>query len=100
MTVPRLRAHYLPEASEAVYATAVADSDTLIGNVFACRWSYQGRTVLWITQLVVRSDFRRKGVATRMLKSLVKDGDEIFGVLSSHPAALKALSRAVGGMSP
>lgn len=96
MTASRVRAQCLPDSSDAVYATAVVDN-ILVGNVFACRWRHNGRNVLWITQLVVSSDFRRKGVATRIMESLVQDEDEIFGILSSHPAALKALSRAFGG---
>ncbi|KAH6691677.1 hypothetical protein F5X68DRAFT_229526 [Plectosphaerella plurivora] len=99
LTASRVRAQCFPEAADAVYATAIMDG-VLVGNVFGCRWSYNGKSVLWITQLVVSSSFRRRGVATRMLESLLQDGDEIFGILSSHPAALKALSRAFGQMVP
>lgn len=70
----------------------------LAGNVLACRWPYDGGYFCWITQLVVMSPFRRKGLATRLLTELRQDNykDVGYGVLSSHPATISAVFRAFG----
>lgn len=82
----------------------------LIGHVFAPKWIFEGRRVVWVIQLVVRSDWRRKRVATAMLvklRCIAKDeqslrGEEgakrpAVGILSSNPAALKAAITAFKG---
>ncbi|KAK3687213.1 hypothetical protein B0T22DRAFT_438867 [Podospora appendiculata] len=53
-----------------------------------------GRQVCWVTQLVVHDDFRERRLATRLLEKLRKKDDEIFGIMSSHPAALIAIAKA------
>lgn len=70
----------------------------LAGNAFACRWEYAGRQVCWITQLVVHSDYREQSIATTILLNLIEPEDDVFSIMSSHPAACKALSKAIGGM--
>lgn len=70
----------------------------LAGNAFACRWEYSGRQVCWVTQLVVHSDYRERRLATTLLSHLIDNDDDVFGIMSSHPAACKALAKAVGGM--
>jgi hypothetical protein len=52
--------------------------------------------VCWITQLVVHRDYRERRLATTLLLALLDSGDDIFGIMSSHPAACKALARAFG----
>lgn len=66
----------------------------LAGNAFACRWSVDGRTICWITQLVVHHDYRERGLAAGLLDEVRLDGDDVYGVMSSHPAACLAASRA------
>lgn len=70
----------------------------LAGNAFACRWEYSGRQVCWVTQLVVHSDYRERRLATVLLSNLIDNDDDVLGIMSSHPAACKALAKAVGGM--
>lgn len=53
----------------------------------------------WVTQLVVHSDFRERGLAAYLLNLLRQDGDVIFGLMSSHPAACLAAAKAFGGQS-
>ncbi|POS75360.1 hypothetical protein DHEL01_v206246 [Diaporthe helianthi] len=65
-------------------------------NAFACRWEYSGQQVCWVTQLVVHSDYRERRLATLLLSYLIDNDDDIFGIMSSHPAACKALAKAVG----
>ena len=50
----------------------------------------------WVTQLVVHSDYRERGLATRLLNQLRQDNDTIYGLMSSHPAASLAAAKAFG----
>lgn len=97
MSAARLREQCLPEGSAGAYVT-VTINGVLAGNVFACRWQHAGRQVCWVTQLVVHSDYREQRLATVLLSSLIGVDDDVFGIMSSHPAACKALAKAIGGM--
>lgn len=107
MSPNKLRDECLPAGGRNTLVRAVVDGDT-IGHVCACRWdipiasrdieptSWKDR-ICWVTQLVVRSDFRRQGIATKILRHLraqQDDGTIAFGILSSHPAAILAFLRA------
>ncbi|KAL2185753.1 hypothetical protein L209DRAFT_754203 [Thermothelomyces heterothallicus CBS 203.75] len=98
MSTSRLRRSYLPVGTCSSYVCVHVDG-TLVGNAFACRWTYQGRRVCWVTQLVVHRDFRKRRLATRLLEKLRKNDDEVFGIMSSHPAACIALSKACSEFS-
>jgi hypothetical protein len=91
----RLQAQYLP-GNALCYYVRVTVEGRLAGNAFACRWSYQDKTVCWITQLVVHSDFRERGLAVGLLNQLRQDDDAIYGLMSSHPAACLAAAKAFG----
>ena len=91
----RLRAQYLPDNATCSYVR-VTTEDRLAGNAFACRWKYRDQTVCWITQLVVHSDFRKRGLATVLLNQLRQHDDTIYGIMSSHPAACLAAVKAFG----
>ncbi|CAG9945410.1 unnamed protein product [Clonostachys rosea f. rosea IK726] len=95
MSASRLRAQCLPEGSRSSYARVTVNG-TLAGHAFACRWQCGDRQVCWITQLVVHRDYRERRLATTLLLALLDSGDDIFGIMSSHPAACKALARAFG----
>jgi GNAT superfamily N-acetyltransferase len=90
----RLRAQYLPKDAICSYVRVTVDGH-LAGNAFACRWKYNNRTVCWITQLVVHRDYRERGLAVGLLNEL-KDNDDIYGLVSSHPAACVAAARVFG----
>lgn len=94
----RLRAQYLPDNASCFYVRVSVD-DRLAGNAFACRWSYKGKTVCWVTQLVVHTHFRERGLATGLLNHLRQDDDFIYGIMSSHPAACLAAAKAFGSKS-
>ena len=68
----------------------------LAGNAFACRWAYNKKTVCWITQLVVHQDYRERRLAVGLLNQLRHDDDDIYGLMSSHPAACLAAAKAFG----
>ncbi|KAK0655420.1 hypothetical protein B0T16DRAFT_317604 [Cercophora newfieldiana] len=93
MTASRLRNQCLPIGAQCSYVCVKVD-DVLAGNAFACRWNYKGRQVCWVTQLVVHHEFRERRLATGLLAKLRRVEDEIFGIMSSHPAACMALSKA------
>lgn len=91
----RLQAQHLPDNATCSYVRVTVE-DRLAGNAFACRWSYKGTTVCWVTQLVVHSDFRERGLAAGLLNQLRQDDDAIYGLMSSHPAACLAAAKAFG----
>ncbi|OQE27068.1 hypothetical protein PENFLA_c006G06852 [Penicillium flavigenum] len=94
----RLRQQYLPSATDTVvsYYVMVTVDGYLAGNAFACRWNCDGMTVSWVTQLVVGKDYRHNGLATGLLRSLRKTTDDIYGIMSSHPAAWLAAAKSFG----
>ena len=69
---------------------------SLAGNAFACRWAYNKKTVYWVTQLVVYEYFRERGLAIGLLNQLRYYDDNIYGLMSSHPAACLAAAKAFG----
>jgi hypothetical protein len=91
----RLRAQYLLDNATCSYVRVTVE-DRLAGNVFACRWSYKDKTVCWVTQLVVHSDFRERGLAVGLLNQLRQDDDAIYGLMGCHPAACLAAAKAFG----
>ena len=91
----RLRAQCLPDNATCSYGRVCVEN-RLAGNAFACRWSYKDKTVCWVTQLVVHSDFRERGLAVGLLNLLRQDDDAIYGLMSSHPAACLAAAKAFG----
>ncbi|ROT40875.1 hypothetical protein SODALDRAFT_330601 [Sodiomyces alkalinus F11] len=98
ISAARLRAQCLPVHSNTAYAQVTIGGE-LAGHAFACRWTHLGRQVLWITQLVVHRKYRERRLATTLLLSLFDEKDEVFGIMSSHPAACKALVKAFGDLS-
>ena len=90
-----LRAQYLSDNVTCSYVRVTIE-DRLAGNAFACRWRYNERIVCWVTQLVVHSDFRERGLAASLLNQLRQDDDNIYGLMSSHPAACLAAAKAFG----
>jgi GNAT superfamily N-acetyltransferase len=90
----RLRNEYLPRGISSYVRVSV--NGKLAGNAFACRWSVESRTVCWITQLVVHRDYRERGLATGLLNEVKLNGDDVYGIMSSHPAACLAAAKAFG----
>jgi hypothetical protein len=86
MAKDRLRAQCLPKDTTCSFVRVTADS-CLAGNAFACRWTYNNRTVCWITQLVVHRDYRECGLAVGLLNEL-KNDDDIYGLASLPPCCL------------
>lgn len=97
MSAARLGAQCLPTGSRSTYVMITIDG-VLCGNAFACHWEYAGLQGCWVTQLVVHRDYRERRLATTLLLTLIdNNNDDVMGITSSHPAACKALAKAVGG---
>ncbi|KAK8162458.1 hypothetical protein BKA80DRAFT_309996 [Phyllosticta citrichinensis] len=87
------------------------EKEKVIGHVLATRWvdtaigGSGGRRVCWITQVVVHTAWRKRGVATAMLR-LVNSStppaptSTIYAVLTSHAATLRACARAFKDNAP
>ena len=100
MTPERLRAQCLPaDAIDRCIYVRAEFNDTLVGNVFACGWQVDGRDVVWVTQLVVDTNFRSRRIATRLLEQLREPGVRAFGIMSSHAHSCMAAVNAFCGSS-
>ncbi|KFA50737.1 hypothetical protein S40293_11535 [Stachybotrys chartarum IBT 40293] len=95
LNVRRLREQYLPASADSLYTRVMVNGE-LAGNAFACRWKCGSKSVCWVTQLVVGQDYRERGLASGLLRSLRTDTDHIYGIMSSHPAACLAAAASFG----
>ncbi|KAF2105687.1 hypothetical protein BDV96DRAFT_534778 [Lophiotrema nucula] len=93
LSTERLRAQYLPPGAACSYVRVTID-DCLAGNAFACRWTDDDKTICWVTQLVVHRDYRERGIAVSLLNQIREYDDDIYGLMSSHPAACLAAAKA------
>ncbi|GAW20771.1 hypothetical protein ANO14919_102820 [Xylariales sp. No.14919] len=96
LSARRLRSQHLPANSSSSYVRVTVDGK-LAGNAFACRWPWQGKTICWVTQLVVGMEYRDRGLAKGLLGALREDVDDIYGIMSSHPAACLAAGATFAG---
>ncbi len=60
-----------------------------------------GRRIRWVTQLVVTTVWRRRGIASQLIRTAVNQAEQgipffAVGVASSHPAAIRAMEKGVG----
>ncbi|KAF2023975.1 hypothetical protein EK21DRAFT_79750 [Setomelanomma holmii] len=90
----KLRNDYLSKGSSSYVRVTVGGR--LAGNAFACRWNVGDKIICWITQLVVHHEYRERGLAAGLLNETRMDGDDVYGVMSSHPAACLAAAKAFG----
>jgi hypothetical protein len=44
----------------------------------------------------VHSEYRERGLAVGLLNEIKQDGDDAYGIMSSHPAACLAAAKAFG----
>ncbi len=94
MSPTHLARQILSSGAENKYVRAIRD-DELVGNVFGTRWMCDGRSMLWVTQLCVKSGHRSRGVAKQLLE-LLRDDECAVGVLSSHAHAILAVLHVYG----
>ncbi|EEH39368.2 hypothetical protein PAAG_08637 [Paracoccidioides lutzii Pb01] len=96
LSARRLREQYLPYPAGRSYYIRVTVNGNLAGNAFACRWKHNGKTVCWITQLVVDRSYRERGLASGLLREIRSNEDDIYGIMSSHPVACLAAASSFG----
>ena len=96
LSTERLRAQCLFDNVKCSYVRVTVNGH-LAGNAFACRWTVNNRQVCWVTQLVVDRNYRERGLAKTLLNLLKHDDNDMYGVMSSHPAACLAAAKAFGG---
>jgi hypothetical protein len=93
-TRERLRRECLPAGSECLFSRVIVDGK-LVGHACAVVWSVEKSSVCWVTQLVVHREYRERGLATGLLSEFGRDY-HVYGIASSHPAALLACGKAFG----
>ena len=123
MTPARLRAQYIGVPDRTVLSICMKD-EQIVGHAFATVWEYEGGqhcqvpsflmsralkysgsgVVGWVTQLVVDNAFRRRRVATTILRSFkthpLFENVSVVGIASSHPAACDVLTKYAGEDHP
>ena len=81
------------------------DGDKIVGHVFGVVFkaeltdpktrSKETHSVAWLTQLVVHTDYRRQGVASKLCRMIwASEHTTVCGLVTSHPYAVKALEKA------
>jgi GNAT superfamily N-acetyltransferase len=76
----------------ATLVSADGNRRALIGQAFAY---FDGATT-WITQLVVHDLYRRQGIATKLIRMLIKQSTQLLTIVSANPLALRAARSATG----
>ncbi|KAI1703885.1 hypothetical protein DdX_14628 [Ditylenchus destructor] len=95
ISAARLKIDYLfnPKFCSLITAELYPNKD-LIGHAFVCTFPFLNGYAVWISQLVVREDMRRRGVATELIcKSWTRDV-VAWGLATSNPYSIRALERA------
>ena len=93
MSVKRLRTLILPDLGHCSLIRVLVNNIP-VGHAFSCRWKHEAMNICWVTQLVVHSSYRRRGLATGLLRKMREADDDVIGVASSNPATIMAASKA------
>ena len=93
MGATQLRSQYLFD--DRCFAVMAHHGTSLIGHALYRRFEYLDGYGVWVTQLVVHKDYRRRHVASKLLAIAINDAPKlrVAGLASSHPAAVLALER-------
>ena len=85
------------------YSVALAlDDSRIVGQAFYIRKKYEklgkneiAGTMTWIVQLVVDSEYRRRGIASTLLRSIWGFSDDFaWGLATANPCTIKTLESA------
>ncbi len=71
----------------------------VIGHIRCRCFLWKSHKVIWITQMVVHSDYRKIGVCKSLIETLLNFSQmecDIIGIISSNPYSLKACERVLG----
>jgi hypothetical protein len=66
----RLKTLSLPDGTDNILIIAVTGAGVQVGHCFVSQWMHKGDRVWWITQLVVRPEYRDQRRATKVSKNL------------------------------
>lgn len=93
LTADRIK-EWIENPNSAIYYAKIENE--LIGYAIAIQLKVQNYgTVSWVTQLVVHSDFRNKGIAKNLLYTIWGLTDHFaWGICSANPYAIRALEKA------
>lgn len=93
VTVNRFKAEYLSKQSMLMVAyskSRLIGYSTVVFDYSSPRLSFG-----WVTQLVVHSDYRHLGVATKLLEKVIKSTRCVaWGIVTDNPYAVRALENA------
>ncbi|KAL7277069.1 hypothetical protein ACG7TL_008914 [Trametes sanguinea] len=94
MSAAKLRQECMPDLGNSCISLCFLQGE-LVGHACATKWLYKEGYVGWITQLVVDARYRRRHIATEMIRMLRRHAwfkdVTVMGIASSHPAACNAL---------
>ncbi|KAJ2975398.1 hypothetical protein NUW54_g11736 [Trametes sanguinea] len=100
MSAAKLRQECMPDLDNSCLSLCFLHGE-LVGHACATKWLYDEGCAGWITQLVVDARYRRRHVATEMIRMLKRHpwfkDVTIMGIASSHPAACNALCNLFDG---
>jgi hypothetical protein len=68
----------------------------LVGYAYQCRFPFHAGFGSWITQLVVHSEFRHRGIAKKLISMAWDEKCVAWGIVTSHPFAVRALEKITG----
>ena len=92
LSTGRIR-EWLEIPSSRIYLARI--DDELIGYCIASISKHRKGKIAWVTQLVIHSEWRNKGISTKLLFSIWTMSDFFsWGVLTSSPYAIRALEKA------
>jgi GNAT superfamily N-acetyltransferase len=97
MTKEALRRTFLSGNGTFLVLAIDEDRNVLAGHAFARRLPLTGAfrgNALWITQLVVNSTYRNRGIGAHLISTALDNKDVCVGLVSSHPYAVRALEKA------
>ncbi|CAA7262115.1 unnamed protein product [Cyclocybe aegerita] len=94
MNSNRLKKEVLGDPTRSILALCTLDG-VHIGHAFATVWPYEGSNVCWVTQLVVASGYRERGIATMLLQLFPGPNFkcDALGIASTHTASCWALAK-------
>jgi GNAT superfamily N-acetyltransferase len=97
MSTPALRRTFLTVDGTFLVVAIDEDANVLAGHAFARRFpvteGLRGNA-LWITQLVVESTYRNRGIGAHLISTALDSRDVCVGLVTSHPYAVRALEKA------
>jgi len=92
LTPTKLKTMYLYDKTCGVVLAEI--DGQLIGHSFYAEFE----NCLWITQLVVHKDFRRRGIGTSLVSKILEIDWKYVGIASSNPYAIQILKKVTNGI--